>query len=44
MAKEKKNKKNPAGQDPAFFNDQIGENASEQLSNKYDNKKNKKKK
>jgi len=43
-----KNKKDraakPAGkQDASFHNDQLGENASEQFSNKYDNKQNKKK-
>jgi hypothetical protein len=44
MAKEnkEKNKKNPKGQDPVFYNDQLGENASEHLSSEYDNKQNKK--
>ena len=46
MPKDKKEnrKKNNAKPDPSFHNDQLGENASEHMSNQYDNKQNKKKK
>ena len=44
MAKNKKNKNNKAefAKEPAFFNDQLGENASEETG-KYANKGKKKK-
>jgi hypothetical protein len=46
MAKGKKEKirKTPSNQQPAFNNDQLGENAAEHFSNEYDNKQNKKRK
>ena len=46
MAKDKKekNKKSAKSQNPSFHNDQLGENASEHLSDEYDNKQNKKRK
>jgi hypothetical protein len=42
--KRDKAKKNHNNQDPSFFNDQLGENAYEPMSDKYDNKENKKRK
>lgn len=46
MKNEKKNKtkKNAGGQNPAANNDQLGENAAEHLSERYDNKDTKKRK
>ena len=37
-------KKKGANQQPGFHNDQLGENAAEHFSNRYDNKQNNKKK
>jgi hypothetical protein len=46
MSKDKKSKiKKPASyQQPNFYNDQLGENASEHFSDKYDNMEKRKKK
>ena len=46
MSKDKKEKvkSNKANQNPSINNDQLGENASEHMSEHYDNKTNKKKK
>ncbi|NLC43598.1 MAG: hypothetical protein GX783_04885 [Clostridiales bacterium] len=45
MQKDKKDKKKKAEYNtkPAFYNDQLGENATEHFSDQYDNKQNNKK-
>ena len=46
MPKDKKEniRKKNRNPNPSFQNDQLGENASEHMSNQYDNKQNEKKK
>ncbi|NLU35931.1 MAG: hypothetical protein GXX01_02750 [Clostridiales bacterium] len=42
--KKQKYKKNSAKQQPEFYNDQLGENAAEHFSEKYENKTKRKRK